>query len=266
MDVRKMPRRLSLAVALIASGAAGLALVPAASAHQNSLRLGGITHIGLNDLGSSSQANGATTYTSTNWSGYAINGGTNHSVSTTWIQPEVRCTTTPNSYAAFWAGLDGFSSSTVEQDGTLAECVGTRPEYLGWYETYPNPMYRFGGAVHPGDTLTSTVTAVSTTQFVLTLADTPKTGTPWRVSTTQTLTSPAALSSAEVIAEAPSSSSGVLPLADFGLMNFTSSSVNGATLVNGPNTAEIEMVSSRGVVEAVPGALTSTGGFSVQWH
>lgn len=259
-----MSRRFTLAVAVIASGAAGLAVVPAASAHQIPLRVGpaGISHIGL--LGDAS-ADGATTDTSTNWSGYAINGGTNSSVTTTWIQPEVRCTVTPNSYAAFWAGLDGFSSSTVEQDGTLAECVGTRAYYLGWYETYPNPMYRFGGTVRPGDTLTSTVTAVSSTQFVLTLADKPKTGTPWSVSTTQTLTSPAALSSAEVIAEAPSSNTGVLPLADFGLMNFTSSTVNGATLANGPNTVAIDMVSSHGASEAIPGALNSSGGFSVQW-
>jgi hypothetical protein len=270
MEVRTIPRRLALAAALIASGAAGLAAVPAASAHQLALHLGpaDITHIGLDGVGSSSQANGAlaTTDTSTNWSGYAINGGTNKSVSTTWIQPEVRCTVTPNSYAAFWGGLDGFASSTVEQDGTLAECVGTRPVYQGWYETYPNPMFRFGGAIKPGDTMTSTVTSVSPTQFVLSLADKPRTGTGWSVSTTQTLKSPAALSSAEVIAEAPSSNTGVLPLADFGVMSFTGSAVNGATLANGPSTVGIEMVSSHGAIEAIPGALNTAGGFSVQWR
>lgn len=239
-----------------------MAAVPAASAHQLALHVGPaeISHIGLLNNGAAT-----TTDTSTNWSGYAINGGTNTSVTTTWIQPEVHCQVTPNSYAAFWDGLDGFSSSTVEQDGTLAECVGTRPVYLGWYETYPNPMYRFGGTVKPGDTMTATVTSVSATQFVLYLADKPKSGTPWSVSTTQTLKSPAALSSAEVIAEAPSSSTGVLPLADFGLMNFTSSAVNGATLANGPNTVDINMATSKGALEAVPGPLNTAGGFSVQW-
>ena len=264
-----MPRRLALAAVLVASGAAGLAAVPAASAHQLPLRVGpaDITHIGLDGVGTSSQADGAlaTTDTSTNWSGYAINGGTNKSVTTTWIQPELKCSVTPNSYAAFWGGLDGFSSSTVEQDGTLAECVGTRPVYLGWYETYPNPMFRFGGTVRAGDTMTATVTSVSPTQFVLSLADKPRIGPAWSVSTTQTLKSAAALSSAEVIAEAPSSNTGVLPLADFGLMNFTSSAVNGATLANGPSTVGIDMVSSHGALEAVPGSLNTAGGFSVQW-
>ena len=264
-----MPRRLAFAAALLTSGAAALVAVPAASAHQMPLHVGsaGISHIGLDRIGSSSQANGAlaTTDTSTNWSGYAINGGTNTSVTTTYIQPTVKCSTTPNSYAAFWAGLDGFSSSTVEQDGTLAECVGTRAEYLGWYETYPNPMYQFGGAVKPGDVITSTVTSVSPTQFVLYLADKPAVGTGWSVSTTQTLASPAALSSAEVIAEAPSSNTGVLPLADFGLAKFSSAAVNGATLTNGPNTVAINMVSSRRVLESDAGTLNAAGGFNVLW-
>ena len=41
-----------------------------------------------------------------------------------------------------------------------------------------------------------------------------------------------ARSSAEVITEAPSSNTGVLPLADFGVVRFTSSRVNGALLRN----------------------------------
>ncbi|MDE3134668.1 MAG: hypothetical protein KGL15_11430, partial [Acidobacteriota bacterium] len=216
MEVRKMPRRLALA-ALITTGAAGLAAVPAASAHAIPLRVGpaDITHIGMPSAGSSGLAGGTTVY-STNWSGYALDGSTYRSVTTTWTQPSVTCSQTAT-YAAFWAGLDGYSSSTVEQDGTLAECVSSgrhsrtlTAEYLGWYETYPNPMYQFGYTVKPGDVMTSTVTANSSTGFTLELQDTTQ---GWSKTTTQTLRKPAALSSAEVIAEAPSGSGGVLPLA-----------------------------------------------------
>ena len=279
MEARKLRRSIGLTAALITAGAAGLVAVPAASAQQVALHVGpaGITHIGLHGVGSGqvSATLPAGTDTSTNWSGYAVTGGGPYkSVTTTWVQPAVDCSVTPNSYAAFWDGLDGFSSSTVEQDGTLAECVSSGgrhghqvAEYLGWYETYPNPMYGFGGTVAANDTMTATTTSVSPTQFVLTLSDNPANPAtkPWSVTTTQTLQSPAALSSAEVIAEAPSSNSGVLPLADFGLMNFSSASVDGATLATGPDTVPIEMVSRRGTPEAIPGALNGSGGFSVQW-
>ncbi len=279
MELRRMPRRLACAAVFIATGAAGLAAVPMASAASIPLRVGpaGITHIGLHGVDSSS-AVGATlpagTVTSTNWSGYAQNGasGTYKSVVTSWVQPAVNCSQTPNSYAAFWDGLDGYSSSTVEQDGTLAECVSSGrgrkttqvAEYTAWYETYPNPMYQFGGTVAPGDYMTATVTSNTTKSFTLTLADNPAaTGAHgWTASTTQTLSSAAALSSAEVIAEAPSSGSGVLPLADFGTVNFAASTVNGTTMTTG---TPIEMVSSRNQPEAIPGSLSSRA-FSDTWQ
>jgi Peptidase A4 family len=265
MEVGKMPRRLARAAAIVATAAAGLAAVPIASAHAIPLRVGpaGITHIGMPGVRSSGLA--GTTVESTNWSGYALNGGTYTSVTTTWTQPSVNCSQTPNSYAAFWAGLDGYSSSTVEQDGTLAECVSSggrhgstqTAEYFGWYETYPNPMYQFGGTVKPGDVITSTVTANSSTSFTLVLADATE---GWSKTTKQTLRKAAALSSAEVIAEAPSSNSGVLPLADFGTMSFLSSSVTGSSAIG------IDMITSRGAAEATPGPLGGNGGFADTWN
>jgi hypothetical protein len=265
MEVVKMPRRIARAAVIVATAAAGLAAVPMASAHAIPLRVGpaGITHIGMHGVQSSGLA--GSTVESTNWSGYALDGSRYSSVTTTWTQPSVDCSKTPNSYAAFWAGLDGYSSSTVEQDGTLAECVSSgggrhsrtqTAEYFGWYETYPNPMYQFGGTVKPLDVMTSTVTANSSTSFTLVLQDATE---GWSKTTTQTLRSPAALSSAEVIAEAPSSNSGVLPLADFGTMNFTSSSVTGSSAIG------IDMITSRGAAEATPGTLGGNGGFAVTW-
>src|SRR5215467_11203890 len=72
---------------------------------------------GLIDLwGSHGLSHGVATAQSTNWSGYAATTGTYTSVSASWIQPAGNCPSWFGSqYAAFWVGLDGFSSSTVEQ-------------------------------------------------------------------------------------------------------------------------------------------------------
>lgn len=51
--------------------------------------------------------------------------------------PTVDCIVTPTSYSAFWVGLDGYSSKTVEQIGTEADCKGATPSYYAWYEFYP---------------------------------------------------------------------------------------------------------------------------------
>lgn len=58
---------------------------------------------------------------------------TNSSVSASWTQPTATCSR-GDQYAAFWIGIDGYSSSTVEQTGTEADCVGNTAEYYAWYE------------------------------------------------------------------------------------------------------------------------------------
>ena len=129
---------------------------------------------------------------------------------------------------------------------------------MAWYEAYPSPMYQFGGSVAPGDGLTATVTYTAPNTFTLLESDVAGGVTKWSASKSVTVTG-AARSSAEVIAEAPSSYFGVLPLADFGTMNFTSSSLTGGAV-------PIEMVSQSGKPEAIPGSLSGAGGFSVTWQ
>src|SRR5690242_13588556 len=59
--------------------------------------------------------------TSTNWSGYAVSGfGPYKSVASSWTQPAVDCAKTPTGWSAFWVGLDGDTTNTVEQTGTEA--------------------------------------------------------------------------------------------------------------------------------------------------
>ena len=45
--------------------------------------------------------------------------------------------TSATSLAAFWVGIDGYSSSSVEQDGTLVECYRGTAYYYTWWEMYP---------------------------------------------------------------------------------------------------------------------------------
>ena len=56
-------------------------------------------------------------YYSSNWSGYAVTGsaGSVTSPSGSWTVPAVTGSRFTTAYAAFWVGIDGFASNTVEQ-------------------------------------------------------------------------------------------------------------------------------------------------------
>jgi hypothetical protein len=95
--------------------------------------------------------------------------------------------------------------------------------------------------------------------FTLTLSD----ATQGWTQTTQQTAAGAQLGSAEVIAEAPSSGDSVLPLADFGAVNFTGATADGAPIGNSANLSELTMSSAAGTVLAAPSALTSASAFSV---
>jgi Peptidase A4 family len=199
--------------------------------------------------------------TSTNWSGYAVTGTTYTSVSASWTQPTVNCSVTPTGWSSFWVGLDGDTSSTVEQTGTEADCSSGRAVYSAWYEMYPKFPVDFSNPVSPGDHFTASVTTDGRGSFTLTLVDTTKGWTQTNVARLKH----ARLSSAEVIAEAPSSSGGVLPLADFGTVGFSSATVNGATLTGStPGLDPITMVSGS-TVKAQPSNINN-GSFSISWQ
>ena len=197
--------------------------------------------------------------TSTNWSGFAATGTTFTSVSASWTQPTAKCSAGETSYSSFWVGLDGYNSSTVEQTGTDADCSSGTPRYYAWYEMYPKFPVNLSNPVVPGDQLTASVTVGSGGRFTLTIGDTSQ---GWSFTTTQKLNH-ASLSSAEVIAEAPSSRGGVLPLANFGTVSFTNATANGQPL-NNFTTDPITMASGS-TVKAQPSKL-SNGAFSVPWQ
>ena len=202
----------------------------------------------------------ATSATSENWSGYAATGGQFNSVSAAWTQPAVTCTA-QDTYSSFWVGLDGDGTQSVEQTGSEADCAGGSAAYSGWYEMYPAAPVSYSNPVQPGDAMSASVTTSGNGTFTLTLTDQTQ---GWNQVTTQTLAS-AQLGSAEVIAEAPSSTTGVLPLSNFGTVNFTGATANGAPIGNSANLSELTMVSAGGATEATPSALTGGNAFSVAW-
>jgi len=198
-----------------------------------------------------------TNSTSSNWSGYAVTGGRYASVSASWTEPSVSCSGT--AYSSFWGGLDGDTSSTVEQTGTDADCSGSTPQYYAWYEMYPKYPVNLTGTVRPGDHLSASVTTDGRGGFMLTITDSTQ---GWTNSTNAKLHS-ASLASAEVIAEAPSSRSGVLPLANFGSVAFSASTVNGVAMNTLSGLDPITMQSGS-TVKAQPSSM-SNGSFTVTW-
>jgi peptidase A4-like protein len=196
--------------------------------------------------------------TSSNWSGYAVTGSRFTSVSASWTQPAATCSGT--AYSSFWVGLDGDTSNTVEQTGTDADCSGSTPQYYAWYEMYPKFPVNLNKPVQPGDKMTASVTTNGSGSFTLTISDTTR---GWTNTTNARLKS-AKLASAEVIAEAPSSSGGVLPLANFGTVSFTGASANGSLLTSSTPHIDPITMQSGSTVKAQPGNISS-GAFNVTW-
>ncbi len=210
---------------------------------------------------------------STNWSGYAVetnlSNPQNNAVSNvqgSWVVPAVDCSgSTSNKYSSAWVGIDGYSDGSVEQTGTEHDCINGSAQYYAWYEMYPKFGYKVPLTVHAGDTISASVKYLSNGKFQLTL----QSSNGQSFSTTQK-SARAGRQSAEWVVEAPSSSGGVLPLANFGTTSFSSAQ---ATLNNVVGNVQsfandrIDMVTSGGtVIKAQTSSLQNSGtAFSVTW-
>jgi hypothetical protein len=190
-----------------------------------------------------------------NWSGYGDTntGGQVYSkVAGSWTQPAVTCTQ-EDQWVVTWVGIDGLTNSTVEQDGTLAQCFQGKAHYYTWWEMYPtNDIQVVGSTVKPGDKITGSVV---------------RTGTKYALKVTDATTT--ANSSAEWIAEAPTGPTGQYPLADFHSWKLTSATVTAGSKSGDISTFpddEITMIdSSLTYPLATPGALTGGNSFTVTW-
>jgi hypothetical protein len=264
-----------LAAATVTASAATTAAVtakPSASAEAEALAKAAIEKLAIGQhpsgiISPPGKPKGLTDVESTNWSGYADTGSSFSKVSGSWTEPSASCSGGAEQLAAFWVGIDGYSSDSVEQDGTIIECYRGAAYQYTWWEMYPtNDIQVVGETLAAGDAITSTVTR-SGTSYTLTVTDSTHTAD----SFTETETcSSCANSSAEWIAEAPSSGSSIYPLADFKSWTASNASVTeGSTsgTISSFTDDEITMIDNSNRVKAQPGSLNSSGNsFSVTWE
>jgi hypothetical protein len=166
---------------------------------------------------------------------------------------------------ATWVGIGGVTSQDLIQAGTEETDMGNgRVQYSAWVETLPQASQPIRFAVHPGDSITVTISEQSTNNWQIAFHN-DTTGQDYK--TTKRYTS--SHSSAEWVVEAPSSgfSGQVLPLDNFGTISFTDASAteNGQTVdLSGSHAQPITMLGSTGQALAVPSGIGGDGNsFSV---
>ena len=218
--------------------------------------------------------------TAGNWSGYADIACPTCAlryVSADFTVPHLNTATSPsNSWAAHWVGLDGVTTTTVEQVGIDTYVDNGQDYYYAWYEMFPAASQTYALAASPGDNIQVSVYTVNGTYY-LSLNDTTL-GAGFNA----TATAPAGYTgqnkSAEVITEAPAevTSNGTLvqlPLADYGQVNYNSATITSRNGTHGGlgsgtlwNSYGIKMVSSSGTTLSTPSGLlngTSSSGIPV---
>lgn len=227
---------------------------------------------------------GQSSVSSLNWAGYVVTGATGSvtDVKGSFVAPTFTCSSS-GTYVAIWAGVDGYSSSTVEQAGFFAECTssGAAPVYSTWYEFYPaSPVYVTSQVPISGGDNVYVDISYSANQFTATITSYNAQGSQLGTYTTSATTvSGAQENSAEWIVERPALCSAVTctlsTLANFGTaslgLDYTSLSSTNYATVSGTTGAigsfpsssivALTMVSSshNGKTLASPSQLSSDG-------
>ncbi len=199
---------------------------------------------------------------SSNWSGYAATTGTFTGVTGTWTVPQTQ--SSGNLAAgATWVGIGGVTSRDLIQAGTQQTTTPSGAvQYEAWVETLPRASQPVPFTVNPGDSVTVTINNQGGNQWKINFVN-HTTGETYQT----TMQYASSQSSAEWIEEAPSVGQRILPIANFGTLQFSSGTAveNGKTVTIAQSGAQpITMASSRGGAVVTPTALTSNGqGFSV---
>jgi len=157
--------------------------------------------------------------TSSNWAGYAARGGAFTSVSGTWTVPEIALDA-PFGADAAWVGIGGLRSRDLIQAGTQQVVSGSGSvTYQAWVEKLPDVSQPVPLTVLPGHTVTVSIDQQAPDTWLISVTNVTTGQTLQR---TETYTS--SLSSAEWIQEAPFARRRVLPLSEFGTINFSAAS------------------------------------------
>lgn len=191
-----------------------------------------------------------------NWAGYVQSSPNVSYVQGTFTIPWL-VGDTPGASVMFWVGIDGWSSSTVEQIGIGEDDQGGSFSLYAFYEVYPQPAQLIPNMnLAPGDSVTCAVQYLGNSNFML--AMTNNTTGNWFAVTNQCKTTKR--TSAEWIVEAPQVvGTGGAMLADFDSVTFTNCASNVSATVQ-PVTMQ-----TKKTVKAVPSGLAG-GSFSVQWE
>jgi len=195
---------------------------------------------------------------SRNWSGYVASNATYSSVKGTWTIPQP---TTSNHTAtdATWVGIGGATNTDLIQSGTQNVINPSgQVSTTAFYELLPNASIPITSiSVKPGDSVTVSISQQSTNQWLINFTDNTN-GQNYQNS----LSYNSSLSSAEWIEEAPSNGQSVLPLDNFGTLQFS----NGAKTQNGTQEStsasgahSVTMVNNTGQALATPSTLGSDG-------
>jgi hypothetical protein len=199
-----------------------------------------------------------------NWSGYAATRGTYTSVKGTWTVPQFNSADNVYGIDASWVGIGGVRSRDLIQAGTQQTVNGNgSTQYEAWVEMLPGPSRPVPLRVHPGDSISVSLTEQSPNIWLIEFTNNT-TGQTHQ----QTERYASSRSSAEWVEEAPSGGrGGILPLDNFGTVEFSNGSAvrDGNTVtIAGANARGITMVSSNEQALAVPSPLGSDGAsFSV---
>ncbi|MCC7104753.1 MAG: hypothetical protein IT307_06385 [Chloroflexi bacterium] len=163
-------------------------------------------------------------HTSRNWSGYAATGGVFTAVIGTWTVPRPATRATYASDAV-WVGIGGVNTHDLIQAGTNTSVTNTgRAQFRVWVELLPQPARPVPLAVHPGDSITVTISQQTSDNWLVAFKN--NTSGQTFLSREQYAST---RSSAEWVVEAPATMRGLLPLDDFVSVGFT----NGSTILNG---------------------------------
>ncbi len=169
------------------------------------------------------------TWSASNWSGYAET-GTFTGVTSTWIVPTVAPTSSPT-YSSAWIGVDGFNNSSLIQTGTEEDYYSGAAHYNAWWEILPAAETALPSSyvVTPGDQMSASIYETAATsggvthgrkggggggsQHVWAITITDSGAHHWTFATSQAYNGPG--SSAEWIMEAPSLGGKVATLANY---------------------------------------------------
>jgi hypothetical protein len=196
--------------------------------------------------------------TTNNWAGYVTTTESYSGVSGSWTVP--KATSNSNTSAdVTWIGIGGVTSNDLIQVGTQnIVSANNQVSASAFYELLPSASQPLSTVtVHPGDSITASITEISSGEWNITLRDNSD-----GQSYTNTVSYTSSQSSAEWIEEDPSDGMSEIPLDNFGTTTFTDGSAiqNGTTVnISGSGAYAVTMINLEDQALATTSSLESNG-------